>query len=103
MQDFRKFAVLFFEILHHEVRLFTREQFIAIAFRYLPPGILYLMMPKSLFIIKNRFSDLKLYFLHISAIFNKKKNSHISNFHDQFFKLWQKGKNKKSQSLEAIA
>ena len=39
MQDFRKFAVSFFEILHHEVRLFTREQLIAIAFRYLPPGI----------------------------------------------------------------
>ena len=40
----------------------------------------YLMMPKSLFIIKNDFSDLKLYSLRISAIFNKKKNFHVSNF-----------------------
>ena len=34
MQDFRKFAALFLEILRHEVRLFTREQLIA--FRCLP-------------------------------------------------------------------
>ena len=40
----------------------------------------YFMMPKSLFIIKNSFSDLKLYSLHISVILNKKKNFHDSNF-----------------------
>ena len=74
MQDVRKFAALFLEILCHEVHLFTRKRLIAL--RCLPPEFV-LMMPKSLFIIRN---DLKLYFLHISAIFNKKKNFHVSNF-----------------------
>ena len=47
------------------------------------------MMPKSLsFIIKNDFSDLKLYFLVILAMFNKKKNFYVSNFHDLLFKKW---------------
>ena len=44
------------------------------------PWNLHLMMPKSLFIIKNDFSDLKLYSVRISAIFNKKKNFYVSNF-----------------------
>ena len=39
MQNFRKFAVLFSEILRHEVRLFTRERLIA--FRCLPPEFVF--------------------------------------------------------------
>ena len=39
MQDFKEFAVLFLEILHHEVRLFRRERLIA--FRFLPPEFVF--------------------------------------------------------------
>ena len=39
MHDFRKFAVLFLEILRHEVRIFTWERLIA--FRGLPPEFVF--------------------------------------------------------------
>ena len=39
MQDFRKFAVLYLEILRYEVRLFARERLIA--FRCLPPEFVF--------------------------------------------------------------
>ena len=39
MQDFRKFAVIFLDILRHEFRLFTRERLIA--FRCLPPEFVF--------------------------------------------------------------
>ena len=78
MQNFIKFAVLFLEILRHEVDLFTRERLIA--FRCLPPEFVFNDAQNHSFIIKNGFSNLKLYFLHISVIFNKKKNFHVSNF-----------------------
>ena len=77
MQNFKQFCVLFLEIWRHKICLFTRERFLA--FRCLPWNS-HLMMPKSLFIVKNNFSDLKLYTLRISAIFNKKKNFHVSKF-----------------------
>ena len=48
-------------------------------FRCLPPEIAF-YDAKITFIIKNDFSDLKLYSLSISAIFDKKKNFHVSNF-----------------------
>ena len=40
MQDFRKFAVLFLEIIRHEVCLFTRERLIA--FRCLLPEFVFI-------------------------------------------------------------
>ena len=79
MQDVKKFVVLFLEILPHEVRLFTRERLIV--FRCLPPKFVFNDV-KILFIIKNGFSVIKLCFLHISAIFNKKKKFHVSYFAD---------------------
>ena len=39
MQDFRKFAVLFLEILRHEIHLFLRERLIA--FQSLPPEFVF--------------------------------------------------------------
>ena len=39
MRNFRKFAILFLEIWHHKIRLFTMEWFIA--FRCLPPEFVF--------------------------------------------------------------
>ena len=81
MQNFRKITALFLEIWLHKVRLFMKERFIA--FQCLPPKFnSYLMIIKSLFIIKNGFSDPRLFSLGISAIFKKKKI-----FHDLSFKM----------------
>ena len=77
MQDFRKFPVLFVEILRHEVRLFTRERLIV--FRCLPPKFVF-NDAKITFYYQKWFFELKLYSQHISTIFNKKKNFDVSNF-----------------------
>ena len=69
MQDFRKFSVLFLETLRHEVRLHKRERLIA--FRCLPQEFIFNDAKVTFFIVKKWFSDPELYFLHISAIFNK--------------------------------
>ena len=78
MQDVRKFAFQFLEILHHEVRLFTRERLNA--FRCLNPPNSYLMMPKSLFHYQKWFFwpkiMLSIYFSH----YLQKERFHVSNF-----------------------
>ena len=93
MQDLRKFAVIFLEILRHEFRIFPKKRLMT--FRCLPPEFVFNDAKITFFIIKNGFSDLKLYYLHTPAIFKKNKNFHVSQ-------IVAKGKNKKSQSLEAI-
>ena len=78
MQNFKKFSVLFSEIWRHKIRLSTREQFVA--FWCLSPEFAFNDAKITFLLSKNDFSDLKLYPLHISAIFNKKKNFHVYNF-----------------------
>ena len=75
MQHFRKFPVLLLEMLRHEVRLFKSERFDIV--RCLLPEFIFNDAKVTFLLSKNGFPDLKSYFLHISSIFNKKKNFHV--------------------------
>ena len=68
-QNFRRLALRFFEIWLHKVRVLMQQQFIM--FRYLPPEFVFNIAKITFY--DHSFSDPKLYLLHISAIFNKKK------------------------------